>query len=78
MPNIVGYLLLSFYKKRILHLSEIVDDIHKMDILNKEINYGEKESLKIKVKRLLIDILLGFFADVKWDGEYNVDGAFAK
>ena len=74
MPNIVGHLLLSFYKKRISKLPKIINEIHKDGILNKEINYGEKESLEIKVKRLLVDILLGFFAGKKWNGEYLANG----
>lgn len=74
MPNIIGHLLLSFYKKRISKLSKIINEIHKDGALNKEINYVEKESLEIKVKRLLIDILLGFFAGKKWDGEYLANG----
>ncbi|MGB1243640.1 MAG: HpaII family restriction endonuclease, partial [Chitinophagales bacterium] len=74
MPQIVGYLLLSFYKKRISKLTEIVEDIHQVGLLNKQINYGEKAMLEIKVKRLLIDILLGFFAGKKWNGEYLANG----
>lgn len=74
MPNIVGHLLISFYKKRISSLTKIVDDIHEVGDLNKEINYGEKTSLEIKIKRLLIDILLGFFAGKKWDGNYLANG----
>ena len=74
MPNIVGHLLLGFYKKRISNISAIVDEIHKVGNLNKEINYGEVKSLEIKIKRLLIDILLGFFAGKKWDGNYLANG----
>ena len=32
------------------------------------------DELEIKVKRLLIDILLGFFAGKKWDGNYLANG----
>lgn len=74
MPNIVGHLLLSFYKKRISKLTKIINEIHKEGSLNNEINYGEKDLLEIKVKRLLIDILLGFFAGKKWDGNYLANG----
>jgi DNA (cytosine-5)-methyltransferase 1 len=74
MPNIVGHLLTSFYKKRISSLSDIVNEIHKVGDLNKEIDYGEKHTLEIKIKRLLIDILLGFFAGKKWDGNYLANG----
>lgn len=74
MPSIVGHILLSFYKKRISKLPKIIDEIHKVGELNKEIDYGEKKTLIIKVKRLLIDILLGFFAGKKWDGNYLANG----
>jgi DNA (cytosine-5)-methyltransferase 1 len=74
MPNIVGHLLLGFYKKRISSITKIVDEIHRVGDLNKEINYGEKDSLEIKIKRLLIDVLLGFFAGEKWDGNYLANG----
>ena len=74
MPNIVGHLLLGFYKKRISSITKIVDEIHRVGDLNKEINYGEKDSLEIKIKRLLIDVLLGFFAGKKWDGNYLANG----
>jgi DNA (cytosine-5)-methyltransferase 1 len=74
MPNIVGHLLLSFYKKRISKLTKIINEIHKDGTLNNEIKYGEKDSLEIKVKRLLIDVLLGFFAGKKWDGNYLANG----
>ena len=74
MPNIVGHLLLSFYRKRISKLTKIINEIHKDGTLNNEINYGGKDSLEIKVKRLLIDILLGFFAGKKWDGNYLANG----
>lgn len=74
MPNIVGYLLLIFYKERISKLTKIINEIHRDGTLNNEINYGGKDSLEIKVKRLLIDVLLGFFAGKKWDGNYLANG----
>ncbi len=75
MPEIVGELLLAFYKKRISKISSIVEDIHEQGSLNKLVNYGEIGVLEIKIKKLLIDILLGFFAGKKWDGEYLANGA---
>jgi DNA (cytosine-5)-methyltransferase 1 len=74
MPNIVGELLLSFYQKRISKISEIVDEIDHNQILNKEINYGDKQSLEVKIKKLLVDVLLGFFAGTKWSGDYESNG----
>ena len=47
---------------------------YKEGVLNKDIEYGEKTTLEIKIKRLLIDILLGFFAVKKWDGDYLANG----
>ncbi len=74
MPQIVGEILLSFYKKRISKLTKIVEEIHAVGRLNEQINYGDRKSLEIKIKKLLIDILLGFFAGTKWNGEYESNG----
>ncbi|WP_052592167.1 HpaII family restriction endonuclease [Aureispira sp. CCB-QB1] len=74
MPQIVGHILLAFYKERISSLSKIIDSIDKKGQLNNEIGYGDKTSLIVKVKKLLVDILLGFFAGTKWDGEYESNG----
>lgn len=74
MPSIVGELLMSFYSKRISKITDIVDEIDTNGKLNSEINYGDKKSLKVKIKKLLIDILLGFFAGTKWNGEYISNG----
>lgn len=74
MPNIVGELLMSFYSKRISKIIDIVDEIDTNGELNSKINYGDKKSLEVKIKKLLIDILLGFFAGTKWNGEYISNG----
>jgi DNA (cytosine-5)-methyltransferase 1 len=74
MPQVIGELLLNFYDKRISKISDIIEEIHKVGTLNKSINYGDKQSLEVKIKKLLIDILLGFFAGKKWDGEYVSNG----
>ncbi|CAA0230104.1 HpaII family restriction endonuclease [Tenacibaculum maritimum] len=74
MPNIVGEILLSFYKKRISKIKKIVDEIEKTQQLNSKINYGDRNSLEVKIKKLLIDILLGFFAGTKWNGDWESNG----
>ncbi len=74
MPNIVGELLMSFYSKRISKIADIVNEIDANGKLNAKINYGDKKSLEVKIKKLLIDILLGFFAGIKWNGEYISNG----
>ncbi len=74
MPEIIGEVLLSFYKKRISKITEIIDEIEKTQDLNKKISYGDRNSLEIKIKKLLVDILLGFFAGTKWKGEWESNG----
>jgi len=75
MPQIIGYILLAFYKERISSLSKIIDHIHADKKINRKLKYGDKLSLTVKIKKLLVDILLGFFAGTKWNGEYESNGA---
>jgi DNA (cytosine-5)-methyltransferase 1 len=74
MPQIIGYVLLAFYKERISSIPKIVDFIHREGKLQNEINYSDKNFLENKIKNLLFDILLGFFAGSKWDGNYESNG----
>ena len=74
MPRIIGSILLAFYKNRISAISEIVDYIHESTDLQKTLQYEDKDWLVHKVKQLLVDILLGFFAGSEWDGAYNAQG----
>ncbi|MEA5461263.1 HpaII family restriction endonuclease [Arcicella sp. LKC2W] len=74
MPLIIGKILLAFYKKRIASIAQIIDDIHNEGILMSEIQYEDKQYLEHKIKKFLIDILLGFFAGSKWNGVYDANG----
>jgi len=74
MPNIVGELLMNFYSKRISKITDIINEIDNNGKLNSKIKYGDKKSLEVKIKKLLIDILLGFFAGKKWNGDYISNG----
>jgi len=74
MPEIIAYVLLAFYKNRISYISKIVDLIDGQQLLNQQINYGDKSVLEYKIKKLLVDVLLGFFAGSKWDGSYKANG----
>ena len=74
MPEIIGIMLLTFYKHRIFGVSKIVDHIHNNSNLQERIQYEDKIFLISKIKQLLIDILLGFFAGSKWDGTYEANG----
>ncbi len=74
MPEIVGGMLLAFYKYRISAVNKVVDHIHNNTNLIDQIRYEDKNFLISKVKQLLVDILLGFFAGSKWDGTYEANG----
>jgi DNA (cytosine-5)-methyltransferase 1 len=69
MPKIIGQILLCFYKER---TSSLVDITNKMLFgINNE---DEKTLLTSKIKKLLVDVLLGFFAGSKWNGTYESNG----
>ena len=65
MPKIIGYVLLSFYKERISKITDIVDFIHEEGELNKEIKYGEKKILEIKIKRQIFKFDVNFIMTEK-------------
>jgi DNA (cytosine-5)-methyltransferase 1 len=69
MPSLIGQILLCFYKDRISSLKNISEKL----LLNKE-DFDEKILLENKIKKLLVDILLGFFAGSKWQGTYESHG----
>lgn len=74
LPEIIGYLLMTFYGKRISKLSDIVEDLcSNTDILT-NLDIDDKAMLTNKLKKFLVDILLGFFAGTKWDGSYESNG----
>lgn len=66
IPQIIGKMLTCFYKERFSNINEIVDHISKSN--------EECDLISIKVKRLLLDILLGIFPGKEWDGEYGANG----
>lgn len=68
MPELVGEALLAFYQERISSIDKVVDYICK--------NRSSDDKLLIEnnFKKLLVSILLGFFAGSKWDGEYSANG----
>ncbi len=69
MPKIIGQILLLFYKERITSLAEITEKL-----LEDSEDEDRKILLTSKIKKLLVDILLGFFAGTKWNGSYEVNG----
>ncbi len=67
MPQLIGQILLLFYKERVSSMEKITQKI-----VGK--NQDEELLLKNKIKNLLVSILLGFFAGTKWNGSYESNG----
>jgi len=74
MPVIIGHMLYEFYVNRTSSISENISALHESGHLNNIINYGDLASLTIKVKKLLVDVLLGFFPAKQWNGNYESNG----
>lgn len=71
MSQIIGKVLLCFYKERVSSLQEITN---KLLVGSKNID-RDTLLLTSKLKKLLVDILLGFFAGTQWNGSYESNGA---
>lgn len=65
LPSTLSKMLLEFYINRTNKISE---NIQKLTSEN-------QTQLQAKIKRLLVSVLLGFFAGTKWDGKYVANGA---
>lgn len=71
MPNLIALMLIEFHKNRINTINENLTNIY---IQNQNLFSTNLDGLKIKVKKLLVSILLGFFAGSKWNGQYLAKG----
>lgn len=69
MPELVGKMLLCFYKDRVSSLKGIAALLCKNDS-----NSDNSILVNNKIKKFLVDILLGFFAGTKWDGSFESNG----
>jgi len=74
LPEIIGYLLMAFYGNRISKLSDIAEHLCKNTDILTRLDIDDKAMLINKLKKFLVDILLGFFAGTKWDGSYESNG----
>jgi DNA (cytosine-5)-methyltransferase 1 len=74
LPEIIGYLLMAFYRNRISKLSDIAEHLCKNTDILTSLDIDDKAMLINKLKKFLVDILLGFFAGTKWDGSYESNG----
>jgi len=70
IPSLMSKMLLEFFINRTSFISTNVENVFNSDtIVNSDLT-----SLQVKVKRLLVSVLLGFFAGTKWDGKYQSKG----
>jgi len=70
IPEIVSTMLLEFYLNRTNGINSNLENVFN----NVNAFGSDLISLQVKVKRLLVAILLGFFAGKKWDGNYVSNG----
>lgn len=70
MPQLLAKMLLEFYKNRTSIISKNLENTFNTgNTFNTDLH-----SLQVKVKRLLLSALLGFFAGQKWNGKYIANG----
>ena len=69
MPQIIGKMLLCFYKERVSSLKAITKKM-----LGENASKDSETLLTTKIKKLLLDSLLGFFPGTKWNGSYEANG----
>jgi DNA (cytosine-5)-methyltransferase 1 len=74
MPKIIGQILLLFYKERTSSLADITNKLLGGLPPSNTKDEDRKILLTSKIKKLLVDILLGFFAGTKWNGSYEANG----
>ncbi|AFZ46426.1 DNA-cytosine methyltransferase [Cyanobacterium stanieri PCC 7202] len=72
MPNLLAEMLLEFFVHRNNLISENLLTIYQKQLAQTMID--DLPSLTIKLKRFLVGVLLGFFAETKWDGKYSSNG----
>ncbi|MGB1253594.1 MAG: HpaII family restriction endonuclease, partial [Candidatus Promineifilaceae bacterium] len=73
MPKIIALMLLEFYLNRTSLVEDNIANVYATHFANTETN-RDLQFFQVKVKRLLVGALLGFFAGSKWDGKYIANG----
>jgi len=70
IPALISEMLLEFFVNRTSLVSaNLINVFNSSAIANYDLI-----SLQVKVKRLLVSVLLGFFAGTKWNGKYQSKG----
>ena len=71
IPKLLALMLIEFHKNRTNTIDQNLINVYTQ---NSQLFGTDLEGLKVKIKRLLVAILLGFFAGSKWDGKYLAKG----
>ena len=71
MPKLISLMLLEFHHNRI---NKIDENLNKVFNKYADLFSTDLLGLQIKIKKLLVAVLLGFFAGSKWDGKYLAQG----
>jgi len=70
IPDLMSQMLLEFFVGRTSSISANVENVFNSGVIAS----SDLASLQVKVKRLLVSVLLGFFAGTKWNGKYESNG----
>jgi DNA (cytosine-5)-methyltransferase 1 len=70
IPVLMSKMLLEFFVGRTSSISTNIKNVFNSGVFD----VSDLTSLQVKVKRLLVSVLLGFFAGKKWDGKYQSKG----
>ncbi|NOQ16326.1 MAG: HpaII family restriction endonuclease [Methyloprofundus sp.] len=73
MPELVSQMLLEFFINRNSKIKSNLDSLYNSGQL-KIFKDNDLMSFYVKIKRLLVAVLLGFFAGTKWDDQYVSNG----
>ncbi|UOH78695.1 HpaII family restriction endonuclease [Ornithobacterium rhinotracheale] len=71
MPKLLALMLIEFHKNRNNNLESNLTQVFNQ--YQNEFS-TDLSGLRIKIKKLLVAILLGFFGGNKWDGQYTAKG----
>lgn len=73
MPELISKMLLEFFLNRTSSVEKNINNLYNSGELG-HLSRGDLASYQVKVKRLLVAVLLGFFAGTEWDGKYVANG----
>lgn len=71
MPKLISLMLLEFHHNRTVKIS---DNLNNVFAQYAHLFSTDLTGLQIKIKKLLVAVLLGFFAGSKWNGKYLAQG----